>query len=965
LQRALEESRNRYLDLYEFAPVGYLTLADEAVITETNLTATILLGRERRELLGQRFSTLVASEDHERWQILFGGLAREESDQGAELMLTRGDGSAFQSLVNCCQRTDTETGKRATRITLSDISEHQQIEAARLFLLECGNRHPDEDFFESLARYLAQSLQMDYVCIDRLDGDLLHARTQAVYVDGAFEDNVSYALADTPCGDVVGELICCFPEKVRDLFPRDEVLQTMGAESYLGTTLWDFDGKPIGLIAIIGRQPLRKRHLAESLLKLVAPRAAGELVRRRTEMALRESEECLFELFDEAPLPYQSLDVAGNILMVNQAWLTLLGRSRKEVLGHFIGEFITETSRETLGREFPQFKQRGRVDGPEFEFVRPDGSKRRVLVNGRIARDHAGNFLRTHCILTDITERQQAEQQLRVAAAAFEAQEGMMVTDAATVILRVNVAFTEITGYSAAEAVGQTPRLLRSERHDTAFFAAMWESIRSRGSWHGEIWNRRKNGDIHPAWITITAVKGTDGEVSHYVSTLTDITQRKAAADEIAHLAFYDTLTGLPNRRLLLDRLQRATATSEHNRQHGALLFIDLDNFKMLNDTLGHDMGDLLLRQVAQRLAGCVRESDSMARLGGDEFVVMLEALSKNPRAAALEAKSVGTKILARLNHPYRLAGCEHHSTPSIGVTLFRGHRASVDELLKQADLAMYQAKASGRNTLRFFDPVMQAAVATRAALEADLRQGVRQQQFLLYYQPQVDGEGRLTGAEALLRWQHPGRGLVPPREFIELAEETGLIVPLGQWVLATACTRLIAWASQPPTAHLDLVVNVSARQFQHPDFVPQLLAVLERSGADPRHLKLELTESLLLHDADDTIAKMEELKACGLRLSLDDFGTGYSTFSCLKRLPLDELKIDRSFVQNVLTDLSNATIAQTIIALAQSLGLAVIAEGVETEAQRDFLAGHGCRAFQGYLFGRPAAALHAGPNHS
>ncbi|MEF8766985.1 MAG: EAL domain-containing protein [Candidatus Accumulibacter phosphatis] len=955
-QLALEESRDRYLDLYEFAPVAYLTLASSGQIAETNLTTAALLGVERQQLLGQHFTGLVASDDRERWQRLFRGLTRTDAAQNAELALMRGNGTVFHALVNC-RRVATEQRDPVVRLTLTDISEHQQIEDARHFLLECGNRHASEDFFKSLAQYLAQSLQMDYVCIDRLEGDSLHAHTLAVYADGAFEDNVSYALQDTPCGDVVGNLVCCFPEKVRERFPCDEVLQTMGAESYVGTTLWSFDGKPIGLIAIIGRKPLANRRLAESLLQLVAPRAAGELVRRRAEMALRESEERLFELFDEAPLPYQSLDIAGNILMVNQAWLSLIGRNREEVIGHFIGEFISDASLATLSLEFPQFKDRGRVDAPEFDFVRPDGSRRRVLINGRIARDQAGNFLRTHCILTDITERKHAEQQLRVAAAAFEAQEGMMVTDADSVILRVNVAFTEITGYSAAEAVGQTPRLLRSDRHDAAFYEAMWDSIRSKGAWHGEIWNRHKCGEVHPEWMTITAVKGADGEVSHYVSTLTDITQSKAAADEIAHLAFYDTLTGLPNRRLLLDRLQRATATSQHSRRQGALLFIDLDNFKTLNDTLGHDMGDLLLQQVAQRLAACVREGDSMARLGGDEFVVVLENLDRSARTAALAAKKVGEKILDYLNQPYQLAGCEHHSTPSIGITLFRGHREGVDELLKQADLAMYQAKASGRNTLRFFDPEMQAGVAARAALEADLRQGIRQQQFLLHYQPQVDGQGRLTGAEALLRWQHPARGLVPPAEFIGLAEDTGLIVPLGQWVLATACAQLVAWAARPSMAHLKLVVNVSARQFQHPDFVPQVLAMLEESGADPRRLKLELTESLLLNDGEEIIAKMAALKACGVSLSLDDFGTGYAALSYLKRLPLDELKIDQCFVRDLLTDVSDAAIARTIIALAQSLGLRVIAEGVETEVQRDLLAGYGCRAFQGYFFGRPGPA--------
>lgn len=547
-----------------------------------------------------------------------------------------------------------------------------------------------------------------------------------------------------------------------------------------------------------------------------------------------------------------------------------------------------------------------------------------------------------------------AEADLRVAATAFESQEGMVITDAENIILRVNRAFTEMSGYTAEEAVGRKISLLKSDRHDATFYAAMWESIQRIGSWQGEIWDRRKTGEVYPKWLTITAVKGKDGIVTHYVGAHTDITQRKAAEDEIKHLAFYDPLTRLPNRRLLLDRLHRALTASTRSGKYGALLFIDLDNFKTLNDTLGHDKGDLLLQQVAERLANCVRADDTAARLGGDEFVMMLENLSESPPDAATRTEAVGEKILAALNRPYLLAGHEYHSSPSIGVTLFGDKGESLEEVLKRADLAMYQAKAGGRNTLRFFDPDMQAAVAGRAALETDLRAAIQSDQLLLYYQVQVDSDGHPTGAEALVRWRHPERGLVSPAEFIPLAEETGLILPLGLWVLETACAQLVAWAAGPNTAHFTMAVNVSARQFRHPDFVEQVLAVIDRRHVDPQKLKLELTESILLNDVEDIIAKMNALKARGVGFSLDDFGTGYSSLSYLKRLPLDQLKIDQSFVRDLLTDPNDAAIAKTIVDLAKSMGLAVIAEGVETEAQRDLLARNGCRAYQGYLFGRP-----------
>lgn len=433
-----------------------------------------------------------------------------------------------------------------------------------------------------------------------------------------------------------------------------------------------------------------------------------------------------------------------------------------------------------------------------------------------------------------------------------------------------------------------------------------------------------------------------------------DITERKATEHEINSLAFYDPLTRLPNRRLLLDRLKQALASSVRSGRGCALLFIDLDDFKTLNDTLGHGMGDLLLLEVAQRLATCIREEDTVSRLGGDEFVAVLETLSENMEEAAAQAEAVGRKILSVLNQTYLLAGEEHHSAASIGITLFNDRQDTVEDLLKRADMAMYQAKAAGRNTLRFFNAEMQAAVTERAALEAGLHEAILKEQFLLYYQAQVSGDGQTTGAEVLVRWNHPQRGIVSPAEFITLAEETGLILPLGHWVLNTACTRLALWAKQPEMARLSLAVNVSARQFHRDDFVEQVLAVLERTGADPQRLKLELTESLLISNIEDVIAKMSELKKFGVGFSLDDFGTGYSSLSYLKRLPLDQLKIDQGFVRDILVDPNDAAIAKMIVALSESLGLAVIAEGVETEAQRDFLAHHGCHACQGYLFSRP-----------
>jgi diguanylate cyclase (GGDEF)-like protein/PAS domain S-box-containing protein len=674
------------------------------------------------------------------------------------------------------------------------------------------------------------------------------------------------------------------------------------------------------------------------------------------EVALQESVARYHAITQSANDAIVTADSAGNIVGWNRRAEVIFGYSEAEVMQQPLTLLMPERYRERhrAGMEHLRSGGETRLIGRAVELagLRKDGSEFPMELSLAKWEVAEGRFFSG--TIRDLTERNRDEASLRIAATAFDSQEGMVVTDAATRILRVNRAFTDITGYAAEEAVGQTPRMLNSGRHGKAFYAAMWENIRRTGGWQGEIWNRRKNGELYIEWLTITAVKGSDGEVTHYVGTLTDITRRKEAEDAIQHLAFYDPLTQLPNRRLLLDRLQQALATCTRSGREGALLFIDLDDFKTLNDTLGHDIGDLLLRQVAERLVACIREGDTVARFGGDEFVVMLEDLSDNQQEAAIQAETVGEKILAALNKPYRLAGSEHQSTPSIGVTLFGSQRDTVEELLKRADLAMYQAKAAGRNTMRFFDPDMQAVVNARARLEADLRQGLRRNEFVLHYQAQVDADGRLTGVEALVRWQRPQQALVRPSEFIPLAESTGLILPLGHLVLEAACRQLVAWNSKPELAHLSLAVNVSPRQFRHKDFVDQVLAILAETGADSRRLKLELTEGILVDDVDNTIAKMTALRTEGVRFSLDDFGTGYSSLSYLKRLPLDQLKIDKSFVRDVLTGSNDSAIARTVISLGQNLGLSVIAEGVETQAQRDFLADNGCDAYQGYLFGRP-----------
>jgi diguanylate cyclase (GGDEF)-like protein/PAS domain S-box-containing protein len=682
--------------------------------------------------------------------------------------------------------------------------------------------------------------------------------------------------------------------------------------------------------------------------------------RRRAEQALRQSEERLQQAIRVSDIGIFDHDHKADTIYWSAQQRAIYGWHADEPVT--LAKYLAAVHEDDLPRISEAVAQAHDPAGNgsfdvEHRIHRRDGEVRwlttraRTFFEGEGAQRHA---VRTVGAAVDITERKRAEQGLRIAATAFESREGLMITDEKGVIIQVNPAFEELTGYSAQEAIGRNPSMLRSGRQDPGFYRTMWQTLASRGHWQGELWNRRKDGEEFPEWLSISAVRNAQGEITHYVGNFSDISEKKAAEEEIRNLAFFDPLTRLPNRRFLLERLQRSLAASARTGRFGALLFIDLDNFKTLNDTRGHAVGDKLLVEVARRLQSQIRAGDTLARLGGDEFVVVLDDLSEDGDHAAAAAGAIGEKLLSMLRQPARLMGQEAVNTASIGVCMFRGDVDVLDDVMKRSDTAMYEAKRAGRNAIRFFDPHMQAALEERALIEAMLWPALANREFDLHYQIQVDAEGNVSGAEALLRWNHPERGMISPGRFIPVAEGTGAILPLGEWVIDRACMQLREWQGQERLCDLVVAVNVSVAQFAQPDFVERVQSVVARHGIDPSKLKLELTESLVVQNIQSAVGKMNQLKAFGILFAMDDFGTGHSSLNYLKRLPLDQLKIDQSFVRDIATDPSDAIIVQTVISMGKTLGMQVIAEGVETEVQLRLLREYGCHAFQGYYFGRP-----------
>ncbi|MDD3325881.1 MAG: EAL domain-containing protein [Zoogloea sp.] len=679
--------------------------------------------------------------------------------------------------------------------------------------------------------------------------------------------------------------------------------------------------------------------------------------RRNTEAELRDREQHMRTLLSAMGEGVILRDATGQVQSYNAAAAELLGLKPEEMSSWQADDgrlrYFDENGDLYPARNFPSMRAllSGKPNTGTLGVERPDGSRRWLWINAKpFFDDESGELRGVVSTLADITLNREHEEQRRLALTVFRnSVEAIVVTDAEERILSVNQAFTEVTGYAAEDVIGQTPRLLGSGIHGREFYEAMWHDLRILGAWKGEIQDRRKDGSLYPASLSISTVRDSNSRITHYVAVFSDITERKASEARIAYLAQHDALTGLPNRALLQDRLDQALAQATRQGKRIALMFLDLDRFKTINDSLGHVTGDKLLQRVAERLRQCVRETDTVSRQGGDEFIIVLTGIDSPD-----EAGRVAAKILDQLDPAFDVDGQQLRTSFSIGIALFPEDGASPESLMKNADTAMYHAKESGRNTYRFFDERMNVNTLERLQLENGLRQALDRGELQLAYQAQVDlASGRIIGVEALLRWASATLGQVPPSRFIPLAEECGLIIPIGDWVLREACRQARRW-QDAGLAPVPVGVNLSALQFRRSDIVAGVAAALAESGLDGRWLELELTESLLMESGPEVIVTLGKLKALGVRLSIDDFGTGYSSLAYLKRFPVDRLKIDQSFVRDLADDPDDAVIIRAIIQLGHNLRLEVIAEGTETVEQMDFLRREGCTAAQGYLFSRP-----------
>ncbi|GMR06433.1 MAG: hypothetical protein BMS9Abin25_1027 [Gammaproteobacteria bacterium] len=676
--------------------------------------------------------------------------------------------------------------------------------------------------------------------------------------------------------------------------------------------------------------------------------------------ALLESESRFKTLTNLSPVGTFFSNEKGICNYVNNEWVKITGHPQSYWRNRTWIEAIHEADREKIIADWAKIVLKHGTFEVECRIRKPDGSDRWILCRATaIKEEDWGHDLFIGAAI-DITDRKQIEHELQLMATTFETHDPILITDKQSKILKINQAFSEVSGYQEKELIGKLPNTFKSRHHDSEFFKGMWSDLSKKGNWQGEIYNRSKSGHIHQDWVTISAIKDSQGEIVNYIGHYHDITERKEAEEQIRKLAFYDPLTSLPNRRLFLERLADELETANLENKHGALLFLDLDHFKNLNDSLGHPVGDALLVEVSRRLRENIGKGETIARIGGDEFVVLLPNIAPIVELSAEHAELLANRIRVAITEPFYIHGHEYNISVSIGISLFPEKNQNSADILKRADTAMYSAKQKGRNSVCFFKQEMQISADKRLAIEKDLRHAIRQQELYLVYQPLIDWEGNIIGAEVLLRWQHKKHGLIPPGDFIPIAEDTGLIFDISRWVLNTACSQLSDWMNEDQALadRLQCIsINLSPKEFNQNGFEEKVLKIIRKYEIPPDRIEFEITERLIISNLGNTIEKMLKMKQHGFRFSVDDFGTGYSSLAYLKELPINRLKIDRSFIRDITEDRNDATIVETIISMSHHLGLEVVAEGVETQEQHFFLSKHACDIFQGYYFSKALKA--------
>jgi diguanylate cyclase (GGDEF)-like protein/PAS domain S-box-containing protein len=949
-ERGISQTLLEYQAILENASVGILFTRNRRVL-HCNPRFAEIFGWPQGELAGKPGSVFYPSEEayQEVGRTAAPILAAGKS-YDAELTMARRDGSPFlcHLIAKAINPARTQAG---TIYIAQDITERKHDESALRQLL------------------LEQSAILDNVLI----GIAFVKERRVVRCNRRFEELLGCAR-----GEMIGRSTRAFYLSDRDYEEVGEVYEQLARgevhsrEQRLarkdGGAFWcRISGRAVepadpaeGTVWLF--EDISARREAEQALTRSRDELEDRVRERTAELAAAYAavEEQLHfrdQLLEAMPNPVFYKDEHGRYLGCNAAWSRLTGLSRHEHAGRSDAELFPAA----LAREF--------AAGDRELAAEPGGQVREVsmeaaagepcdLLISKAAFSHQdGSPGGLVGVVIDITERKRMEARLRQAATVFESSaEGVLIVDRELRIVAANKAFTRITGYTEAEALGRSPRMLSSGRHDAAFYDALWQTVAGTGTWQGEVWNRRKNGEVYPEWLTISQVLDECGAITHYVGIFSDITLLKRSQEKLDYQAHHDPLTDLPNRLLFEDRLNHALQRARREKTQLAVLFVDLDRFKNINDTLGHPVGDRVLQEIGKRLGAALRDADTVARLGGDEFIILLEDVVGERDVAV-----VAEKLLEDFRRPIAAQGQEFYVTASIGASLYPRDGDDVATLVKNADAAMYRAKERGRNSYEFYTVELTWSALERLSIETSLRRALERGELRLFLQPQYGiRSGRLTGAEALLRWQHPERGLVQPQQFVQMAEETGLIVPIGEWILHRACEQARAWLDAGQILPR-VAVNVSAMQFRRGAILDTVAAVLRDTRLPPERLELEITESNIMKQAEEGIDVLLGLRKLGVRLAIDDFGTGYSSLSYLKRLPVDNLKIDQGFVRELPQDSDDAAIARAVIALAHGMELGVIAEGVETEAQRSFLESEGCDEVQGFLLGRPAPAADFG----